>query len=82
MCCKVSPELGTSIRPLGNLISHNPFCRQTKAKKLIEAGCMTLSDLRSDKFSSILTKAQSARLKYMGIDEGRTNPQEAEDVLV
>ena len=43
---------------------------------------MSLSDLRTNKFPSILTKAQSARLKYMGLDECRTNPQEAEDVLV
>jgi hypothetical protein len=44
---------------------------------------MSLSELRTDnKFSSILTKAQSVRLKYMGLEEGRTNPQEAEDVLV
>lgn len=82
MCCKMSLELGTSIRHFGNLISHNPFCRLVRAKKLVEAGCMSLSDLRTNKFSSILTKAQTARLKYLGIEECKTNPQEAEDVLV
>lgn len=82
MCCKASLELGISNCCLENLISYNPFCRIRKAKKLVEAGCMTLTDLRTDKYSSILTKAQSARLKYMGLEEGRTNPQEAEEILV
>ena len=82
MCCKASLELGISNCHLENLIPYNPFCRIRKAKKLVEAGCMTLTDLRTDKYSSILTKAQSARLKYMGLEEGRTNPQEAEEILV
>ena len=82
MCCKVSLELGTSIRHVGNLISPNPFCRLSKAKKLVEAGCMSLSDLRANRYSSILSKAQYARLKYLGIDECKANIQEAEDVLV
>ena len=43
---------------------------------------MSVSDLRSDKFASILTKAQIARLKFMGLEDCKTNPQEAEDVLV
>lgn len=43
---------------------------------------MSLADLRSNRYSPILSKAQSARLKYMGLEECKANPQEAEDVLV
>jgi DNA polymerase beta len=52
-----------------------------KARKLVAAGCITVSDLGINKFTSILTKAQATRLKYLGFEEFKTDPHEAEDVL-
>jgi len=43
---------------------------------------MSISDLRTNKFASILTKTQIARFKYLGLEECKTSRQEAEDVLV
>lgn len=63
--------------------SHFSFLfRLSKAKKLVDAGCISISDLRTDKFASILTKTQLARFKYLGLEECRANRKEAEDVLV
>ncbi|KAF8798919.1 Nucleotidyltransferase [Phlegmacium glaucopus] len=67
-------------RALG-MLQGVPGIGLTKAKKLVDAGCMSLSDLRTDKFASILTKAQLARFKYLGLEEHKTSRQEAEDVL-
>jgi hypothetical protein len=75
-------ELGISIRRLENHIFHNPFCRVTKAKKLADAGCESIYDLRNEKFAPFLSKAQMARFKYVGVKQYRTKPREAEDVLV
>ena len=57
-------------------------CRSVTAKKLVEAGCYTLNDLKSGKFSSFLSVRQIAKIKYADHLECPAQRREAEEVLV
>lgn len=68
------------------LLGIRPFylgsCSPTTAKKLVEAGCNSIEDLRLPSFLPILSKKQRAKIKYMGHIEIPIEREDAEDVLV
>lgn len=57
------------------------IARPATAKKLVEAGCMSAEDLKSPRFSSMLTAKQLAKIKYAGLS-APVQRQDAQDVLV
>src|SRR5688572_19028082 len=76
------PGIGFVRSPAVREMPHSNL-RLAKAKKLVEAGCMTVSDLTSShKFSSLLSKSQLVRLKYLNCLDHPLSRLDIEDVQV
>ncbi len=56
--------------------------RRKKATDLTDAGCLSLDDLASGRFDSMLSSKQILNVKYVHHLEQPTTREQAEDVLV
>ncbi len=56
--------------------------RRKKATNLTDAGCLSLDDLVSGRFDSMLSSKQILNVKYVHHLEQPTTREQAEDVLV